>query len=71
MNAYLLELIPTKIGFKEILAFINEFKQKQTKKFLIDDLSKILLELKFKQHNVIKSKSLKWIVKNILPKYKE
>ena len=54
-----------------MLAFINEFKQKQTKNFLIDDLSKILLELKLKQHNVIKWKSLKWIVKNILPKYKE
>ena len=58
-------------GFKKILTFINEFKQKQTKKFLIDDLSKRMLELKFKQDNPIKSKCLKWIVKNILPIYKE
>ena len=42
-----------------------------TKKSLIDDLSKRLLELEFKQHNPIKSKCLKWIVKNILPNYKK
>ena len=42
-----------------------------TKKSLIDDLSKRLLELKFKQHNAIKSKCLKWITKNILPNYKK
>ena len=55
----------------KILTFINEFKQKQTKKFRIDDLSKTLLALKFKQHNAIKSKCLKWVVKIILLKYKE
>ena len=42
------------------------FKQKETKKLLIDDLSKKLLELEFKQYNAIKSKCLKWIVKNVL-----
>ena len=41
------------------------------KKLLIDYLSKKLLELEFKQHNAIKSKCLKWTVKNILPKYKQ
>ena len=39
----------------------------QTKKSLIDDLSKRLLELEFKPNHSIKSKSLKWVVKNILP----
>ena len=39
---------------------------KSTKKSLIDDLSKRLLELEFKS---IKSKGLKWFVKNILPNY--
>ena len=42
---------------------------------LINDLSKILLELEFKQefkqHNAIKSKCLKWIVKILLPNYKK
>ena len=38
-----------------------------TKKSLIDDLSKRLLELEFKQHNAKKSKCSKWIIKNILP----
>ena len=28
------------------------------------------LELEFKHHNQIKTKFLKWIVKNILPNYK-
>ena len=42
-----------------------------TKKSLIDDLSKRLLELEFKSNHSIKSKCLKWIVKNILPDYKK
>ena len=42
-----------------------------TKKSLIDDLSKRLLELEFKSNHSIKSKCLKWIVKKILPDYKE
>ena len=44
--------------------------KKSTKKSLINDLSKRLLELEFRQHDAIKSKCLKWIVKNILPNYK-
>ena len=42
-----------------------------TKKSLIDDLSKRLLELEFKSNYSIKSKCLKWVVKNILPNYKK
>ena len=41
-----------------------------TKKLLIDDFSKTLLELKFKSNHPIKSKCLKWMVKNILPNSK-
>ena len=41
------------------------------KKSLIDDLSKILLELEFKSKHSIKSKCLKWIIKKIVPNYKE
>ena len=44
---------------------------KSTKKSLIDDLSKRLLELEFKSNHSIKSKCLKWIFKNILPNYKK
>ena len=43
---------------------------KSTKKSLIDDLSKRLPELEFKSNHSIKSKCLKWIVKNILLNYK-
>ena len=45
--------------------------KKQTKKSLIDDLSKRLLELEFKSNHSIKSKCLKWVLKNILPNYKK
>ena len=42
-----------------------------TKKSLIDDISERLLKLEFKSDHSIKSKYLKWIVKKILPDYKE
>ena len=50
---------------------IKDAIKKQTKKSLIDDLSKRLLELEFKWNNSIKSKCLKWVVKNILPNYQK
>ena len=50
--------------FKEITKIRRNIK-KSTKKSLIDNLSKILLESEFKQYNAIKPKSLKWVVKNI------
>ena len=53
--------------FKEINKIHRHIK-KSTKK---SHLSKMLLELEFKQHNAIKSKCIKWIVKNILPNYKK
>ena len=59
----------------QIYTHIIESTKKQTKvstkKSLIDDLSKRLLELEFKSNHSIKSKCLKWIVKNILPNYKK
>ena len=44
--------------------------KKQTKKSIIDNLSKGLLELEFKHDSQIKTRCLKRIVKNILPNYK-
>ena len=44
---------------------------KSTKKSLSGDFSKRLLELEFKSNHSIKSKCLKWIVKDILPNYKK
>ena len=46
---------------------INKIHRQITKKLLIDDLSKRLLELEFKSNLSIKSKCLDWIVKRILP----
>ena len=45
--------------------------KKQTKKSLIGDLLKRLLELELKSNYSIKSKCSKWVVKNILPNYKK
>ena len=56
--------------FKEINKIHRHIK-KSTKKSLIDDLSKRLLELEFKSNHSIKLKCLKWIVKKILRDYKE
>ena len=44
---------------------------KSTKKSLIDDLSKRLLELEFKSNHSVKSKCLKRNVKKVLPNYKK
>ena len=52
--------------FKEINK-INRHIKKSTKKILIDDLSKRLLELELKSNHSIKLKCLKWIVEKILP----
>ena len=57
--------------FGRVSAYITESIKKQTKKSLIDDLSKRLLELELKSNHSIKSKCLNWAVKNILPNYKK
>ena len=57
--------------YKYIVESIKKQTKVSTKKSLIDDLSKRLLELEFKSNHSIKSKCLKWIVKNILPNYKK
>ena len=50
---------------------IAKLIKKQTKNTLIDDISKRLLEFKFKSNHAIKSKCLKRVVKNILPNYEK
>ena len=52
--------------FQEINKIHRHIK-KLTKKSLIEDLSKRLLELEFKSNHSIKSKCLKWIAKKIIP----
>ena len=55
--------------YKHIIESTKKQTKVSTKKSLIDDLSKRLLELEFKLNYSIKSKCLKWHVKNILPNY--
>ena len=56
--------------FREINKIHRDIK-KLTKKLLIDDFSKRLLELELKSNQSIKSKCSKSIVKKILPDYKK
>ena len=77
LGYYLIRINPDKFVFDDyeelgrVSAYIAESIKKQTKKqtkrSLICDFSKRLLELEFKPNHSIKSKCLKWIVKNILP----
>ena len=59
----------------KIYTRINQVTKQQTeqktKKSVIDNFSNDLLKLKFKKNNSIKSKCVRWIVKNILPGYKK
>ena len=81
MELLLLELNPDDANvnmnklINQIYSHIIKSTKKQTnastKYSLIDNLSKRLLELKLKSNHSIKSKCLKWIVKNILPDYKK
>ena len=45
----------------------EKLTEELTKKSLIGDLSKGLLELKFEKHNSINTKCVQWIIKKILP----
>ena len=81
IDYYFIRINPDKPGFDDYEEFgkvnsyiaesIKKQTEKSTKKSLIDNLSKRLLELEFKSNLSIKSKCLKWIVKKILPDYKE
>ena len=51
----------------QIYTHIIKSTKKQTKKSLIDDLSKRLLELEFKSDHSIKSRCLRWIVQKNTP----
>ena len=55
--------------FKEINKIHRHIK-KSNKNLMTDNISQQLLNLEFKSDHPIKSKCLKWIVKNILSKYK-
>ena len=73
MELLLLELILNAADF-DMNRLINQIYTriiKSTKKSLSDHLLKRLLELEVKSNYSIKSKCLKWIVKNILPNYKQ
>ena len=55
--------------FRHIKPLPNQQTKQSTKKTLIGNISMRLLGLKFKSDNTLKSKAMKYIVKNILPTY--
>ena len=55
--------------FKAINEIHRHIKKKSTKKILIDDISKSLLEIEFKPSHSIKSKCLKYVVKKYCHQY--
>ena len=57
--------------YMQILKSTKKQTKVSTKKSLIEDISKRLLELEFKSNHSVKSQCLKWIVKNLLPNYKK
>ena len=75
------ELNPDERGFSmlreinKIYRLINQLTiqqtKQQTKESVIDNLSNELLKLEFKKNDSIKSKCVRWIVKNILPDHKK
>ena len=53
--------------YKNINQVTKQQTEQKTKESVIDNLSSELLKLEFKKNDSIKSKSVRWIVKNILP----
>ena len=51
-----------------LLKSTNKATKKETKKETIDEVSDRLLNLEFKSNNAVKTKPLRWVIKNILPK---
>ena len=69
LNCVFIRINPDAVDFnifKEINKIHRHIK-KSSKKSLIDKISKRLLQIEFVSDHSIKSKYLKWIVKNILP----
>ena len=54
-----------------VIIQIHRHIKKSTKKSLIEKISKILLKLEFKSNHSIITKSLKRVVKKLLPDYKQ
>ena len=73
LGYYFTRINPDKPNFDEYEEFgrVQKYIEKSTKKSLIDDLSKRLLELEFESNHSIKSECPEWVVKKILPTIKD
>ena len=73
LNCVFIRINPDAIDFNifkeinKIHRHINKLTKQQTKESIIDNLSQRLQEIEFVKNHSIKSKSLKWVVKKILP----
>ena len=57
--------------YRHIDQVTKQQTEQKTKESVIDNLSNELLKLELKKNDSLKSKCVKWIVKNILPGYKK
>ena len=57
--------------YKHINQVTKQQTEQKTKESVIDNLSNELLKLEFKKNDSIKSKCVRWIVKNILQGHKK
>ena len=57
--------------YRHINQVTKQQTEQKTKESVIDNLSNELLKLEFKKNDSIKSKCVRWIVKNILPGHKK
>ena len=60
---------PDKTDFNDYEGFgrLQEYITKSTKKLMVNEVSKLMLEMKFKQNHEIKLKTLAYIVNKKLP----
>ena len=61
---YFIRINPDKKGFNDYEEFgrVQKYIDELTKKLKVDEISKMILEMKFKQNQEIKAKTLKYVV---------
>ena len=73
LGYHLIRINPDKKDFNDYEEFarVEEYITEATKKIMVDEISKMILEMKCKQYHEIKPKTLEYIVNKKLPLYKK
>ena len=69
LGYHLIRIHPDKTDFNDYEGFgrLQEYITKSTKKLMVNEVSKLMLEMKLKQNHKIKLKTLAYIVNKKLP----